>query len=491
MKLLKNSKKMQIILIIGSVLLPFAIALFRITTGNISFWYDPARDFFLALDNHQKIGLIGQTSGIPGIFYGPYWVWTLSLVLLIFKDPRFVAFVVLAVPYFTLFPYLLYRLSSIWGIHVSIALWLFFILSFEGYAIHLWNPHLAPLLTLVVIFLLVTADYNAKSFRRSPRLMFGGVFAGLLMNFHISFGLAVVIGSLMFLFVKKNIRAIILFGAGAAIVFLPFFVFEIRHGFNQITALVETLTSDTAVVSERSGGKLQILSMFSEQFATLLNIPVQVGYLLFGTVSAYMIYVRKKLKITPIEKSLIFLILFIAISTLSIYLSSKNPVWEYHFIGVEVLFLLFAGFAAKKLHLFRKLLFFLLIVLFLAKIQSFTKELSANPYSSSSLVAKQYVVDTIYEDAKGEDFSVFTYSPAHFTPDYDYILMWRGDVLHSDNYNKERREELVYLIIPWTTPDLRDDFIDNRTPNESYVTVRRWEIDNGTIVLRREAYENK
>ena len=490
-KYFKKLKTQWKVLVLVSLFLPFGIALFRITTGSISFWYDPARDFMLAISQHQKIGLIGQPSGIPGIFYGPYWVWSLSIVLLIFKDPRIIAFIILTLPYFIIFPYTLFKLKRIWGTGISIVLWLFFALSFEGYMIHLWNPHIAPLLTLVVIYLVSKINFKKANWKDLSVPLFSGFIAGLLMNYHISFGLGVLVGLFLYLIIKRSIKVFLSFGTGLTLVFLPFFVFEIRHGFNQINALFVTLTSSSAVVTEKSGGHLDIFKQFIGRFSTLIGVPDSLGMILFGGLSIYLAYglAKKRIKLSLEEKSLLLIICLISSTTLIIYILTKNPVWDYHFIGVEILFLLFIGIVSAKSSLIKKLMVVLLALVIVSKSQAFITELNSNPFESSSLVTKQFIVDTIYDDSNNDSFSVFIYSPGQFTPDFEYLLKWRKDVLNMHTYKIDQKGDLVYLIIPQTSIDLRDDFIDNRTPNEIYHTAKKWEIEDGTIVLRRELNE--
>src|SRR3989344_5586868 len=101
-------KKIKLIITL-SILLPFFLFLNNIINGSIPFWFDPARDLLMALDNLKKPTLIGPPSGIPGIFYGPYWIWMASFSLIFSKDPRFTAVLVSFLPYFTVFPYILFR----------------------------------------------------------------------------------------------------------------------------------------------------------------------------------------------------------------------------------------------------------------------------------------------------------------------------------------------------------------------------------------------
>src|SRR5690349_7189844 len=86
---------------------PILIILINIFTGNISFWYDPARDLLAGLANLHKPTLIGPTSGIPGVFYGPYWIWLLSFGQLFSHDPRIVVLIAGALPYLIFFPMVL------------------------------------------------------------------------------------------------------------------------------------------------------------------------------------------------------------------------------------------------------------------------------------------------------------------------------------------------------------------------------------------------
>lgn len=86
------------------------------------------------------------------------------------------------------------------------------------------------------------------------------------------------------------------------------------------------------------------------RLALLLQLPSLAAYVLFGCITAFIIWQIQKYKnyLNYVDKKLLLLISLFPITTLSIYLLSKNPVWEYHFIGVEILSLLFIDFLAKK-----------------------------------------------------------------------------------------------------------------------------------------------
>jgi hypothetical protein len=489
---MKSRNKLYFFIVLGAALvLPFTYAITNLYLGTIPFWYDPARDLTMALDNHQKISLIGQTSGIPGIFYGPYWIWTLSLALYISHEPRIIAFLVLTLPYFILFPILLFKFKRQFDGFIPILLWLLFALSFSAYMTQLWNPHPAPLICLLTIYLLVSQQYKSSSWKSFIRMFAAGLSCGLLMNLHISFGLAVAAGSFLFLLFQPNRKKTLpLFISGFLIMFLPFFAFESRHGFNQIKTVLTTVTSSSAVVKETSVNKMQILNLFFGSFAHLLQFPLTVAYWILGILVFYIgvLIKYKKLQVNMDEKKLLLLLGLIVFTTLGIYLSTKNPVWEYHFIGVEIIFLLAIGFLAKKNIVFRYILLAWVAILVVISLVNYIKSFSTDIYKISSLATKEHIIDIIYKDAGDKNISVYTYSPATFTPDYDYILHWKGNSKKTKLIEKGKGE-YVYLIIPWTTKDLKADFIDNRTPHALYKTSKSWHIADETDIIKRVRYE--
>ncbi len=175
--------------------------------GGFPFWFDPARDLLLALDNLKKVTLIGPPTGIPGLFYGPYWIWLLSLPLLISRDPRFVVLVVQTLPYLVIFPLLLWQFRRLFTPMTVVALWLLFILAFNKYATFLWNPHLAPLLFLFLTFLAI-----GKKTLVTALLM--GLVSGLILNFHFSFGVAAIGAAFLVTVLDRSLKRIFAVASG-------------------------------------------------------------------------------------------------------------------------------------------------------------------------------------------------------------------------------------------------------------------------------------
>src|SRR6266403_2890791 len=119
-----NKPKAIFVITVLLSLVPLIGILNKIWTGEFALWYDPARDLLSGLANLQKPTLIGPTTGIPGVFYGPYWIWLLSLGEIISRNPRVVTIVVETIPYVLLFPFILSRFSKIISVPILCMLWL-------------------------------------------------------------------------------------------------------------------------------------------------------------------------------------------------------------------------------------------------------------------------------------------------------------------------------------------------------------------------------
>jgi hypothetical protein len=492
-------------------LLPLVIALEKVLSGDIAFWYDPARDFLSAWDNLHKITLIGPTSGIPGIFYGPYWIWLLSVGLLFTKDPQTAILLVITLPYFILLPIILWSMRKLFGLLTLSVLWLLFMLGFGlQYATSPWNPYPATLLLMLLISVILNIDFLKKGYQKFIKTLVAGILSGLILNFHISFGLGVFTGIILFLcmyqgyyiFRKKTgkltLQAAVLllctFLAGVFLAFLPFMLFELRHGFNQIHAAINVFTSKGSVVSLKGLSDALILQNFFEVPATLLKIPLFYSSILLIVSCIFLVYqgLKKQIIFTLLENKLLLLLISIAFAVLTLYLTSKNPVWAYHFIGVEIIFLLFIGIVVQKNNLLKILLVIWTICIAFLQVPTIKYNFHQHIVSGVSIAGEKRIVQTINNDAGGKQYTVFAYSPSIYMYEYSYLFRWlaQKDVPY-DPGSIPANAETIYLIAPSVQDGKVVDFIHSHTPDAHYKTVKSWQIADGTVIMKRMRYEKK
>ncbi len=495
-KIIENRKIMFWYL--AASFIPFIISISDIYFGRIAFWYDPARDFLLALKNLENPTFIGQPSGLPGLFYGPYWIWIISVLALISKDPRIIAFFLLTVPYFTIFPFLLYKISKSWGLFIFISMWLLFILNFGSYAKQIWNVHYGAIFLIISIYLFINPEN--KKYSKSLNFIFLGFSVGLITNFHLSFGIPTAgafIFSLLFTHIFENRKKIIesfslllkklfLFIMGICVSFSPFLLFEVRHNFIQTKTFIKAITNsivyNTASVGQTGMTDQDILNSFFDKFTDLLGIPLQNINLIFGFIFIISLVVPllKKTKLEIFEKRLLVLIFFISVFLLTSFIFNENPTWGYYFIGVEILFLLFIGLFLSKLSYGKYLILFSITLALLSRSEDVQRIFEKNNYTNSDLGTRSYIAESIFNDAE-RNFQYIAYSSAIYTYEYDYLFNWQDE---RNDKSVDQNSSLVYVIIPKVSRVTEIDFINYRTPSEKYKLLKKWNFPDGTNVYK-------
>jgi hypothetical protein len=487
-------------------LLVAIINLYPIISGNIPFWYDPARDMLSAWDNLHKLTLIGSTSGIPGIFYGPYWIWYLSVSVFFSKDPRFATFIVSFIPYMFFFPVVLYQFKNYFNKYILLILWVLFILSSKAYVLFIWNPNNSPLLFLLSSYLILSAVSKEKTFSCLKQILLAGMVAGLALNINIAFGAVFALSSVLFLFLntsfllkktfKLKIQQFFLqlpaFLIGISIMFLPFFIFEIRHGFEQTKSVLTALvTGGGGIVTVHGLTKPQIIESFFTRWAQLLQLSSNLSLVVLVALVIILVvlFLKKKVIFSPPERRMLLFLLCLSVGCLGLYLSVHNPVWDYHFIGIEVLWVLLLGVFLTKIPFLRYVAYGWIVFLLVMQIVGFWTMLHTPVLGASSLTTKEYIVNTIAKDAKGKTYSVYAYSPSIYVYEYTYLFRWLAnkDVPYDPSVIVKKGD--VYLILSPDKQSALDDFVNYRTPSKLYKTVKTLSIPDGTIILKRSLLE--
>lgn len=496
-----SRSRISYFLIIFSILFPLIISGKTLLSDQLAFWFDPARDFLAAVANIKKLSLLGPPTGIPGVFYGPYWIWMISLGLLISKDPRIVTLFITTLPYLIIFPFVLYRLKSIIGSYFWFVIWLLFYYIYNGYINSLWNPNIAPLLTIVLLLLIFRSNLKKRG-----EYLFLGIVAGLIANFHFSFGIGIIFAVAIFISVSllvkiftknkterlhlKDFLIVIFYISGIIIAFAPTILFETRHGFMQIKSIYTTLSNavlyNVSPVGQTGLTGAQIILVLFERLTKyfifkrfeVVLIPVLLEII-------WRIY-KKHLKFTPDEVKMLFFALLSIVTPLIIYLKSTNPVWEYHFIAVEVLFLLLLAIISNKLLTVKILVIIQVVYLTFTNMQDLVRTDQANWLKLPSLSTKKYIVNLVYQDALNKPYTVFIYSSAIYTYDYDYLFNWIGSSRYGYLPDKVVKSgQSVYLVIPATSLEVKEDFINYKTPKQNFKTDREWQIPDGTTIIKR------
>lgn len=503
---MKKAHILSLFLALG-VLFMFYLTSRAIYFGAFPFWFDPARDLGLGLANLKKLSLIGHPSGgLSGVFYGPYYIWLISLAEAINKDPRWVWFAFAALPYFTLFPFMLSKFRKYSDIPTLLAFWLLFLLSFSYY-IQVWNPNPTPIMYLAAVYFATLV-----LFRTGRAFLFAfltGIMAGLIANFHMSFGAALIVSFFLafaadfFLqlgnktkeklsLLKNKALQFILYGAGVFVTYIPFLLFESRHGFNQIKIILANfvlgLTKGASLNIGAGIPKPEVAGVFFGQGGKLMHLP---GIMLIALIVASFAFVlvrskNRKKAFSPDEIRLMALVLLNALVVLFVFVTTKNPVYEYFFTGVEMFFLLFALIVFRKIPALRYLFIAFVLVVFLERAN--TEVAAMNKKSTlPNYATKREAVDTIYRDNPPRQFTVFVYDPAIYTYDFDYIFNMYGEKYGFLPDRTKPGDRVSYVVLPATKDTgALTSFTDYYTPSKEFITKKKWTMTDGTVILRRE-----
>ncbi|MEK7572103.1 MAG: hypothetical protein AAB553_07580 [Patescibacteria group bacterium] len=490
--------KKRLLLFFGLILLyilPLAFVSTQIFLGTFPFWYDNARDLLQA---SSKLTLIGPTTGVPGIFYGPYWIWLLSIALTVSQDPRVVDFMVATIPYFIFLPLILLKLKKVFSPVALLIGWTLFITGFSRYTMQLWNPYPAPLLFAALVMIITFTDFKKATKKTYLQILLAGFMAGLVANFHLSFGTGVLTGSCLFFTLqiifhrslwKRYILYTVIFIAGIISAFAPFFLFELKHGFNQIQTIITVITSREVLVGQTGLTNPQILNELAQTAGKLFGVSGIVAIIVsIGLFTSLLFILKQQSKsFTDPEKRFIGFVGTIFITLFSIYLTARYPAWSYHFIGTEMILTFFIIFIAHRSILLRRVLMVVAgisLVFYLSNTAISIQKIIKDPHIITSMATEQYIITWIAQDANRQDYDVYAYSPAIYSYEYDYLFNWmlKRPLHMSDTTSKK----IVYLIIPNTTDDIRKDFINYKTPNADYQTTKVYSLPDKTTILKRE-----
>lgn len=497
--ILKKVKIKQLLLIFIILAVPSSYILINLKLNGTNLWFDPARDLLSAWDSLTKPTLLGPPTGIPGLFYGPYWIWLLSFGLLFSKNPVIITIITATIPYLIIFPLIWFQLSKKLDRTALILGWLLFIMG-NGmtYATQLWNLYPAPLITIATLVTLILTDFSKLNKKSILTTFITGFLLSLVVNFDTSFGITLLLSVFIFLIVdmiidllnnktkqkvSKRLLLIGSIGIGLIVGFLPIIFFESRHNFLQIHTLLYTLSRYGWVIGVLGLSKSAILDEYFKTFGHILHtnaITAEIVLILLLLVLIYKIIRRKLKNYQDVRIGLLSVI--ILLGSAFIYFTVKNPIWEYHFISIDVIFLLFITYAASKIPLFKKLLF--VWTIFIIVINFY--QLANNSHEKITGFEQQIaVVKTINQDANGSDYSIYAYSASIYIYNYTYLFKWLLNKNIPYDPSLVKRGNLVYLIVPSKEDAFIKDFIHNRAPEKEYAVSKTWRIEN-TIVIKEK-----
>lgn len=346
----KENLLLLVILGIGLIL--------RLYKLDTFYTFDHDQDLFswivrdIVVDGHFR--LIGQLTSIDGLFIGPLFYYLLVPFFILFKmNPLGALVPAVLLGVFTAFSFY-FVISSFFGKKAGLIAAFFYAIPLGSVFYDRWVVPTQPTILWSVWFLYVLLSLLKGNLKVIPLL---GLLTGLIWHIHVALlPIVAVAGLACISALKVNKEKIPLksFAIGVLLlgVFMaPFWLFEFKHGFQQINGLFNSFTESRGELSGLPRF-VEIVQSISRLFRGMLWVDNRVitfpaaVFILSGVVlTGFFLKVKKVLR----GDQAIFLALWAVVSILSQQIS-KRPVSEYYFLSIYVPFLLIISLLLGNLY---------------------------------------------------------------------------------------------------------------------------------------------
>lgn len=322
--------KKEYLLLFFLILVGSYLRLTGVFTNSFAFTYDVGRDLLAVRDIVvlHKISLIGPTSGLPGVFYGPWWYLVLVPFFILFGgNPQGIAFSI------SFLGIVLIILAYILGKKIDGKLLGFSFATITAVSsgtilTQIWSPDLAPFFVFLSLLALYKI-YKEKSVSlKYPFLL--GLFLGLTQEMGIVFGsiflLGIILSIIINVYKKISLKSTISFLLGFLFILLPRILFEFRHQFLMTKAFISFVMGGDLPQKTGVGGMfIDRLNILFNSFNSALALENKIfGIILIFLISVTLILTYKKTDVLVkkfISTSLIVLLVFLVALTFSSMIS--------------------------------------------------------------------------------------------------------------------------------------------------------------------------
>lgn len=470
-----NSKIHAKILSLLVIIFSFLVLSHKLSSSFI-FHPDFARDVFdITRISQGKMMLVGPKLTFGGIYSGPYYYY---LLLPIFALSNYS---INALLYFntTLFAlalgFLFYELSKRFSIYKSI-LGVLVILFSPFYLIASRNPSNAfTYIPFLLVFITILYFHKITKPRQFLTL---GIFAGILITFHLVVGSVILFTSLLLLTDIKKRRDVFWYFLGFPIAFLPLILFEFKHNFimlkNTFIDKSYLLWIKNSNIPGGITGKKNPLENFVFISQAMQKFTIASPLILFFLTGikhfSHKFKGKDSLLLLSSLLSLVFLALFMRFQFI------------YHYLFATILLLLFTTviiFLRQKWHV-------LLIILLAFELTSIPQEIYDNSWRTYQVF--EQAVDHVLKNKlllKGENFNVIQVTePDLLSPngfEYRYNLQRHGFKPTSEFEYKTSKKLLIFSEKPEYDIKKLDSWESREFGNEFLAKAKKYL--SGTITI--------
>lgn len=443
----------------------FFLRVYRINT-LLGFYYDQGRDALVIWDfvYNGKFFLIGPTTGIEGIFRGPWYYWLITPFYWLGRGNPvwptvFLSFTtIIAV-------YLLYVLTLKSGgkwAGITALIIGSFSFSFVNSSHWLSNPTPMYLVSMVFVWSL---------FRILDGKLLFWIVALFTAGMAMQFGSAAEVFYLPFLLVfalinKKLIPGIKIITASVFVflfAFIPQIIFNIRHNGVLAEAVNRFLFENESFKLsfwQILGGRL---NFYIQTFSELISPNTAIFFYIILPLAFAGMYFSGLKYWREGKRSTILLLLLTVLLGMLFFQGNQGNVYAYYFTGYYFVFVIFISLILGKLAMSVKgklvLVLFLLFFLLVNSVYIY-RYLKQDPNASKDIVLGNQlsVIDWIYKDAQGKEFNLDVYVPPVIPYAYQYLFLWQSTTKYGYQPDDDQ-SKLLYTVYEY------DFFLPSRHEN--------------------------
>ncbi|MBU1129865.1 glycosyltransferase family 39 protein [Patescibacteria group bacterium] len=433
----------------------------------LGFHYDQGRDATIANEiiTGKNFPAIGPTTGIEGLYLGPFWFYLITPGYLLGKgNPAIASYFIIFLESLSI-PLFYFLLKKYWT--NSSAILTSFLWASSHYIIRSsrWfsNPSSIPTFSLLIIFLLSQIFINKKK-RYWPIL---ALFLGLSLQLEAASAIFFIPTILFLLLINHrqntnkrqpiiNLKQFLQSVFAFLFLLLPQLVFEIKNKFLITKNFLAFLSGKTNTNTGKSWAMptfsfikqrlLDYYAIFFTKLDTNLTKTSIVFLIIFSIGTFYLI--KKHRKNTFIQ--IILAWLFIPLFCLLFFVGNFGQLYDYYLTGFfPAFFIIFSIIISLPKLKFSKLLFvtFTLSLFFLANFTHLKNYLIAgtNGPRHISLGNQKQTIEYLCEQTKNQEYNIDIYVPPVIPHSYNYLLYWYQK---SKNCQapKEKLVPLLYTI---------------------------------------------
>lgn len=450
--------KKDILVALFLTLISFPNRLFGTSKGLFAFTYDQGRDLLEVskIIWDHNFTLIGPTTGLAGIFYGPWWYYFLVPIFILSNgDPQKIAYIfaLIGILSLILLFFFLKRITENFLLAFSLAIIACISNTWMFGPIALWSPTLTPAL-LLGFFYSAYCLFKAKTAKHFFLL---GIFAALVLDTSAAFGVFLIaylfLQPLIFrkIFLDKRFTLTIL---GVLLVALPRIVFELKNNFLMTRSALSFISNPKVFgvqltfvqrLQERAKSFIEIAeSAFTNNNKMFLVIEV-----LAIVIFVFIILKRKKAGTQLSNDSFLKFAISLVVCLFAFSAIYPDTVWDYYLVGLPTAIILIAAiilnyaWAIKPMQ--TAVILFLLFVISINFDKSLLPPYRATWQGDGSTYNNPKAVVNYLVKERPSVYSLHSYTPARFDYPIDYLI--------SLNVKKglikppEDNKKTMYLII--------------------------------------------